>query len=787
MFRKSSLASCVSAALRCALMCALIGAPLAAADLPFLVVVDLSRSINVGDPHHYTVDAVQLAVATLRSGKEMEVLGFAEEASVLLPWSSFPTLADRARARDTLTNRLQFTGFATHYLKALQLAYSELEAKVAPFGTRVVFITDGPPDDDPHAIIEQAQKFAEHGWIIDAVRLVAKADDTGPVLGLISDVTRGNHVDVSTADDLIQRFVMETSAENDYFLLSLQSWSPDAPMAIPTGTDRLFLIAVTAKRPQHRGDFTAFQQDGVPVALDDSTSYQYPRADKTLLAEASLGCVEWIAPPAGTYLATFDGRPQAVYVGLALGARVVVQPIPAAVDEGTVVSPGVSLVVPGVDQGVLAALAKDVTVEAVITDGNATLLDATLAPVVRADRVTYAQDWPAVLAANADRAHTHYLAVTYHVIDRQQYHLDKNDGFAVNPHAGGPPPQPPVPAPVAPVPATYAATWGQPTVDLGACWSDQGASGTLPVATSGPSGSLTFTGGDGFTFPAALATPGTGSLAYAFSSTVGGHHHGTFAAAGLPAVTTPELSIDNYPWTGSDRVALTGAGQTGIPAMSPGASGLAAQPMQAFTVPLTSSDGGATVAVAIDADGVATLTPPIDGLPPAVFAGAASVHFGNLPARNLNFSLRRDRPATVMKWGEGKLQADEKLDPAEARMEGGDGPIRIKEPHPGVWKPEAYLEAQVPMALASGMSGTWKVILGDLAGPEGETLSAAYDLRASIDQPHLAAGDVTTLHVRVLRPRKVPSGDYSGNATIVFTPDQGDPERFTRPIVVTLP
>jgi hypothetical protein len=306
------------------------------------------------------------------------------------------------------------------------------------------------------------------------------------------------------------------------------------------------------------------------------------------------------------------------------------------------------------------------------------------------------------------------------------------------------------------------------------------------VATTGPAGSLGFAGGDGFSFPAAIAVPGTASLQYAFQNPQGGHHHGTFAAVGHGELTTPELGIDDYPWAGQDALALTGPGPTGIPGFSPGASGLAAQPFQPFTATLASPAAG-NVALAVDADGVATFTPALDTLAPAVYTGVAELHFGNLPPRQLALSLRRDRPQTVVRWGDGKLQADEQLDPSEARMEGGDGPIRIREPRRGVWKPAGWMEAQVPMALASGVAGTWTVTIGDLAGPEGESLSADYDLRVKIDQPHLTAGDATTLHVRVLRPRKMPAGEYSGQATIVFRPDQGDPERFTRPVLVDLP
>jgi hypothetical protein len=756
---------------------------LAASENPLLVIVDQSGSMRTNDPRRYTVDGVQLAVATLRTGKEMEVIGFSDDASVLLPWNSFPTMADRAAARDLLNAKLQFDGAATRYLKALDLGWRELYLKHAPAGTRVIFFTDGNPDDDPAKILDQTAHFAEQGWIIDTVRLVGPGDNTGPTLAAMSTQTRGSHADISDAKQLVEHFIAEANEENDYFLLNLRQWRADVPVVVPPGTERFCLLDVKTGQYRHRGDFTAFSRDSNPVAIDDATAYRYPRADLADAHSTNLDCVELFSPPTGSYTATFDGDPGSVYISLALGARVQLLPIPAAVDEGAVITPGVALVIPGADPAVLADIAKSVTVSATITDGGAALFTADLPAQIHDGRVIYDQDWPAILPDAADRAHDHYLAVTYHVIDQATYHLDKHDAFTVHPHAGGPPPKPQAKPEAKPEPK---ATWGQPTVNLGPCWNDQGAGGTLPVTTSGPAGSLTFPGGDGFTFPSPLATPGTTSLPYAFKHPQGGRHHGAFAATETPAVTTPDLSIDNYPWAGRDALALTGPGPTGIPDFSPGADGLAAQPLQPFTVTLA-SPAGATVAVAVDAAGVATLSPALDNLPPAVFTGTTGLAFGNLPVRQLALTLRRDRPATVMKWGEGKLQADEKLDPSETRMEGGDGPIRIKEPRAGVWKPAGWLEAQVPMALASGMAGTWKVVLGDLTGPEGETLTAAYDVRAVIDQPHLAAGDATTLHVRVIRPRKMPPGDYSGQATIVFTPDQGDPERFQRPVVVTLP
>ena len=749
------------------------------ADRPLMVIVDLSRNINVSDPHHYTVDAVQLAVATLRSGKEMEVIGFSDDAAVLLPWNGLPTLAERVRVRDLLTNRLQFTGVSTHYLSALILAWSELDLKHAPPGTRVIFFTDGPPTDDPAQILAQASRFADRGWVIDSVRLVSQADDKGATLERMSSTTRGSHADVVDAKALIERFVEETSEENDYFLLDVHQWLANAPVVVPTGTDRFCLLNVTNTQRQHRGDFTAFARDNLPVVLDESTSYRYPRADLIATSGTSLGCVELFAPPTGAYTSSFDGNPRTIYISLALGARVLILPIPSRVEEGATITPGVSLVIPNVDAGVLATLAAQVTVAATISDGGTILLQTNLTSHIREDRVTYSQDWRVLLDTAADRNRDHHLTVAYHVIDQTIYHLDKHDQFAVKPNPN--PLPPPAPSPIPTI------TWGSPSIVLPPCWSDRGTSGTLPLTASGPTGNASFTGSDGFTFPTPIPIPGSANLAYAFQSNLGGRHHGAFPSTTFPSLKTPDVTIDNYPWAGKDAIDLTSPGPTGIPAFSPEGGTLAPQPLNPFTAVLQAADHGSSATVAVDAAGNATFSPAISTLPLGTYSGTAILQFGVLPARSLALSLHLTPTPTVLVWDKPRIVADESLDPDEARMDGGDGPIRIREPRSGSWQPATWIKAKIPMALQSGMPGTWKVVLGDLTGPEKETLTAAYDLRASIDQPHLAAGDATLLRLRVLQPRKTPPGDYTGQLTIVFSPDHGDPQTFTRPVVVTLP
>lgn len=767
----------------------LLAAALTAVDVserPLLMIVDQSGSMRENDPKRYTVDGVQLAIGTMRDGKPVAVVGFGRNGEVHMPTRPLATIGDRVAAREIIDDKLTFDGWATNYARALAAAYGELDRVRAPAGTRVLFFTDGDPSDEPRDSLDQARRFADRGWVLDCLRLNPEGKASKPTLGEIAAITRGRHIEVTSADQLVDRFFAILADENDVFVYDTSRFQPGDAFDVPPGGARLTVAVVKNDQRSRRGRITALPVDGGIDAIGGALVYRYPKAEDAERSRTNVECVSVGEPPPGSWRPQFDGVPRNIYVAMQLGIRATPIAIPSPVAEGAVVQPGVEVSGIGYQLDALRRFADRTQVDCTITDDTAGGQPLHRANLPRTDKPSdlprYSAPWATALAANTDRSRPHQLRVTYRLTYGGQAVLTKQDTFVVDPQLKAPPPPPPKLEPVA-------LAWGADAYQLPPTWVNLETSGTVAVAASGPAGTLSFPAQGGFSFPQPLTVPGQGTLAVRFRSEIAGRHTATASTprpAGTPPPPAPAkpdeplrtsaITALNYPFDGAERRLKPNTDEPTLAASSPGHRDLPAQALQPGSLTV---QGPGTLSFTYDSSGKVVGAVPI-ATAPGEYRGTAELRFGELPPRSVPVVYQHVRSKTKLRLGDGDATTGDG---------GGEasGTIKIAEPKPGAWQENAWLAKTVPIALDSGISGEWKVKVSDLVGPEGEVLTAAYDLRATATPNRLEVGSSGTIKIDVLRPRKVPSGDYAGTATITFKPDVGDAEVYTRPVIVTLP
>jgi hypothetical protein len=738
---------------------AALAGPAAAAERPLVLVIDQSASMQDNDPRRYAVDAAQLAVATLRPEKSLMIVGFAREAKVLIPWTSFATPGARIAVRDQLAD-LKFTGTATRYSPPLKLVAGQLGGVAAAAGSRTFFLTDGNPDDSSNDIAAQSRVFASQGWIVEAMRLNKENGKSKPDLLNIATETRGSHIEVTDAAKLVDHFVALTNAENDFFDLDVSEWTNARQVAVPDGAERLTWIVAKNLDSRNRGILTDLACDGVPVNLDAPEHYRVPAQRDADASRANVEVAVVNNPKPGTYTCDFKGMPAKVYVSLSFAVRVEVLPTPPEVFEGTVIRPGLAIIHSG--SAGAQRMASSARVEATFTDTiDGSVLYQGQLPMAgdAGGAVSYTRDWPAVLTANANRAIKHPVECSY-TVRVGPYRLGKRGSFIIDPSQRAEPPPP----------AQLTATVAAAAAPLPPTWTGMEVAGAFTVTTSGvdDSGSLTFSGRPPFAYPEPVAIPAAQTpVAVRFRAGEPGRYTDRPAAAHPRAkapITGPELIGFAYGFSGREELAITGSGPTPIATWVVKRDDMPAQALRPLAVRLTDA-AGRTAEVAIAADGAATVT----GLPAArtasSYSGTAELRYGDLPPRRLALRLDDTPPRNQFSLAGNGLA----ITPGAA------------------WTPGTWTEAPQELNLDSGSPGRVEVALSDLTGPEGEVLTASRDLRAVIAAERVAPGSPARFTIRIYRGRDALPGTYKGTATITYHGDNGQDERFTRDVSVTIP
>ncbi|MCX8039641.1 MAG: VWA domain-containing protein [Planctomycetota bacterium] len=726
-------------------LCALCGGLFAGEDRPLLLIVDQSASMRSNDPRRFAVDAVQLAIAILRHHKQFAIVGFAHRVNELVPWSAISDNAQRAQLRDGLDRRLTFDGRSTLYVQALNRAAELLLTRRAPPGTRIVFFTDGAPDDSAEDIRVATQPFVSNGWVVDTVRLKAKDDPIGPELASISEATRGRHAEISDAAALIERFIDLAAADNDAFILdgAQRDWTA---VTVPLGASQLLYVVARNEARRQRGSLTALYRDDQALDLAEQRVYRYPLPGSRQAEQANVEALLLDRPEAGVYRPAFDGVPTRVFVSLSFAWRVNTLPIPAIVDEGQTVRLGVQVAAGSPEEAERLVRSLNTHVKVDMSDGSSLLAAPAVARAVDS-QVVCELPWRVRLPDAIDRSRSHPLQVSYRLAIGQ-WVLHKYDAFSVRPAAQ---------------PLRATAAWNPASLTL-AAWVGGSAEGQLRLAADSPrEGRWLLAADRGFSFaPASVAVPGEHTLTVRFAPTSPGAHAPTITLQGAPdGVATPSLIGHAYPWQGRDSLVLV-PGPTGIPDWSPGAPGLPPQPFAGGDAILR-SDSGVQLIARVASDGTATILS--DAVTPAgTYSGVMHLRFGTLPPRPLQLTYVHQAATPTFAWSEPAVPSGR-----EAWL-------------PGRWTPIVQ-EA----AFQAGPPGRISVALSDFVGPEDERLTVAYDLRATVQPERILPGQRLHLELAVYRGRKALPGTYRGSYTVTFTGDNGVQESWTVPMTIELP
>ena len=736
----------------------------AAQERPLLLVVDQSLSMKETDPQKFAVDSVQLAVGTVREGKPFSIVGFGHRISKIAEGAVINNQQDRAAMRDTVTDRLRFPGRETLYTDALKAAYYQLDTMQAPPGSRVLFFTDGQPDDRADAIHREAEKFKARGWIVDGLMLNIEGSNATELRD-IARTTLGEYTDVKEASDLVEKFISMTASQNDYFTLNVKQVDPIAEVPVLPGTQRLIWAVV--KNDQGSGRLV--QVSGEMTAIDqlDPSVFRYPKASEAATSDANLELYNIRNPGAGTYRASYDGVPKAVYVTMGLGMRANTIDVPDQVYEGDRIGLGV-VMRPVPDNEELARfLASDGAVQATVRDveSGQVMGELALRGEQRADgAVEFASPWTVPWPDNVPRDGSRQYTVDYDITLQNLWSLNKKDSFEVLPRKNTAPPPKQDPS----------LAWGPPSApdasyQLPPTWVGQQADARVPVFVDPGDAAgeqITLSGSDGFSFSAPIMVGNDSEVPVSFKDAEPGLHQAVLRNNAKMngkdiATTTLTLEGQNYPWAGSDQLALKGDGPTGVEQWSPGHPDLPPQPLRPASIPL--SDGAGNEAVLeINAAGLARLRAP-PGLPAAQLSGAGELIYGELTPRPVRINYGYVPPDVVTNWPDGELRF----------TLGGTG----------TWTdapPASFDQRQ-------GVAGTIGISVTDLLGPENERLFAAYDARAGLGAEQSATGGSVPVRLRVYRGEDLPAGDYEGGVVVRHTAADGKVIEFTRPLIVTIP
>ncbi|MCK6489924.1 MAG: VWA domain-containing protein [Planctomycetes bacterium] len=717
---------------------------------PLVLVIDQSASMHRTDPRRYAADAVNLTVATVRTDAPLLVVGFDSSARDLVPWQRLAGRTQRVAVRESLKD-LEFDGNDTFYIPALDRVFQELDRNGSPKGTSVIFFTDGDPDETERAILERADRFLARGWTVRAMRLNRERTASRPVLASLAQRTRGTHVEITQAEELVTRFLALVMSENDSFISTLQQSEAGQAQYVPPGVSNVAWVVV---RGEDRCTLRGINSEAGAVSED--VLFRYPRESGT--RSANLECATIERPSPGSYTLDLKGTPGKIFVGLTFAARIEVLRLPAEVVEGEPLSPGVEFVFSAEDAKVAQELAGKVEVHAVITDtiGGKALYDAALPPAEGAP-LRFTKLLRLRLPEGGDRSQNHPLAIEYRLRLKGGYQLDKVDATVLKPRE---------------VPPPLALSAREPALELPPTWVGRPVSGTLTMSVSGPPAirQVTFPEGKGFRFPSPLPVPAKDAAlkveavaaeAGVFRAQVEGKPDGKLEE-GEAAPTTPPLSVTVYGWQGRDELVLDGPNAAGVQGWIQVPENSLPQPLKPVDVELKGA-GGRSVRLGLGTDGAASVQAG-DDVPAGDFAGAAELAYGTLPVRPLRITYKHR--------------------PADARLDGIPAELALK---PAAWAERERQSLRFPVTLGAGAAGTLAVTVGDLTGPDGEVLDSKRDLTVRLDRSDLAAGATGNVEVAVLRGHDIPAGTYRGKAEIVFTARNGAVSRIPREIVVVVP
>ena len=276
----------------------------AATRTPMMIVVDRSLSMRRTDPDHFASDAVQLALATIRTQKDFAIVGFAEKSKLLIPWSSVESHYDRDRIRDQFIpdRKLPYERGGTFYSTSLEKAYLELDKINAPAGSRVLFFTDGNPSDESKDIEAVGTRYANREWIIDGLVLIREGDISDELRNL-TIATGGAYTEINNPENLVERFNTLTIQENDYFTLDIRQTSRDEHKAVNILPGTIHLVRITVRDQQERGRLQNLWRGEERVDIDSlDKTYRHPEGG---IQETNVDIVHITDPEVGRYQAEY--------------------------------------------------------------------------------------------------------------------------------------------------------------------------------------------------------------------------------------------------------------------------------------------------------------------------------------------------------------------------------------------------------------------------------------------------------------------------------------------------
>ncbi len=719
---------------------------------PVLLIVDRSLSMRDNDKRNFCIDCVQLALATVRHGRALNVVGFSNTAKSLLPWRDITDLDERCMVRDQdVGDTLPYMKGGTSYRAALSLAFKELNRISAAPGTRIIFFTDGETRDSASDVIAEAKRFQARGWIVDGLNLHTGVEHTRHDLKEICSLTGGNYIEVRQAEDLVSRFNQLSTRENDYFSLEVDEILPDSVITVPPSAESL--IWITAKQENGNGGFTSLECDGKALDLNARQNYTYPsRLDRP----SNLQLLNIQRPESGNYRAYYNGDPRSVFVSISLGIVASPIPVPALVKEYETIQLGLRVLPLEEDNALLDELAKRSTVTAIIHDEHGNFVSKTPLSVEKKGSALiysapYSVKWPSI--DPKDHVGTHTIDYDFAVDDK--WHLHKFDTFKVEPQDKRPSPT---------------MSWNPDAVSLPPTWTNVETSGIVPFMAGGylpPKTTLSLPVSDGFRFssPVPMTTEKNG-VKVSFQSATAGRFQTT--VTGKISVDgredeAPSLSVsaDVYQWKGQSEIALSSAAGVsfanwiGVPA------GLPEQPLQAVDIELSDSAGQKGI-MHIRADGTVALDIPVTARS-GLLQGKTQLQYGALPAKPLSIRCNYTPPQLDLSWQ--TPDTVHRLPSAASEW---------------VSVPDQQVIQQ------TGLPGTVRLEVSDFTGPGGDILSADYDIRASLSPEQMGPGTSANVKLHIFRGEDISSGTYSGTVKMIHTAENGSEGVVELPMSITL-
>jgi hypothetical protein len=707
------------------------------AEKPVLIIVDRSMSMRDNDQHNYSSDCAHLAVATLREGKPMALVGFASDAKTFLPWTELGGHTDRRDVRDNTIGRgLRYLGGSTNYVGAMEQAYNELTRRQAPAGSRVLFFTDGAPSNKPLEIEKAAGAFQQQGWVVDGLALTVGQDEMTEDLRRITEVTGGSYTEVSRAEDLVERFNALAASENDYFTLSVDRIDQNTPVQVLPGTKRLIWISV--RDDAGAGAFIGLQKDGAGYSLAENINmYRYP---EDFGDESNLQIINLSDPEPGTYTATYRGTPRSIYVNLSLPMFVDPLALPDRVREYDVITPGVRVVLHGRDNSVAEALKTAANVQAVITDSltGTELARLTLPPTDDPEGLRYSAPWTVLWPTGIPKDTPRQYQVAYQIALSDQWTLRKQDAFLVDPVTGPPP---------------ASLTPAAEELNLPPSWTGERAEGQLPasgISISDPA-TVTLPMAAGFDVQLTGNSPDY-RLQVGHRAAEPGYYQtmlGENASQGQDGeLRMPLIPVrhDVYRYTGQRELVLREQGKTPVTEWIEATPDSAEQPFAGAEIPLTASDGSNAVLV-LRPDGSATVQADA-ALKPGMLQGQGELRYGQLPPKALQVRMDYAPPAAGFSWPEQVAMET----PAAAR---------------------SWSEQQLPLRQEAGLPGAVSVSASDFVSDNGDVLLADYDLRLSVEPSHSKPGTELDVTISAFHGADLLPGTYTGTISVEHVADNG--------------